>query len=132
MVVTNLATGDASVELEPDAPFNSSTMELPVLVSQLCEDGQPCLATAHPFTYHVVSFGLLDSTTDTLPGTASFTLITPPISNGMADVLEPGQTVTEPIVLNPGAWNGLPPLGLMVRTADNVGSAEAQLIPIQP
>ena len=47
------------------------------------------------------------------------------------DELDPGQSVSEPIELNLAAWNSAPPLGLMIRTADNVGSAEAQLIPIQ-
>jgi len=134
VVVTSLATGESSVALEPDAPFNSSTMELPVLFSQLCDTKQPCPSPAHPrITYHVVSFGLLDATTDALPGTATFNIYAPAISTGMFDVVDPGESVSEPINLSLGEWRVSPALGLLVRTADNAGGpAEAQLIPIAP
>ena len=78
MAVTTIATGDASIELQPDGPLNSSTMELPVFFSQLCDVDQPCASPAHPrITYSVLSFGLLDLTTDSLPGTATLQHLQP-------------------------------------------------------
>jgi hypothetical protein len=134
VLVVTLATGNASIALAPDAPFNSSSLELPVLFSQLCDVGQPCLSPAHPrITYRVQSFSNLDATTDTLPGTARFNVYNPAISSGMSDTLEPGKTATEQIVINRGELRASPALGLMVRAADNAsGPDEAQLIAINP
>ena len=48
-------------------------------------------------------------------------------------MLDPGDTVEEPIALSLGEWRVSPAMGLMIRTADNAsGRAEAQLIPITP
>ena len=132
VVVVTLATGSATIALAPDAPFNSSTLELPVLFSQLCDSGQPCASPAHPrIAYHVQSFSNLDATTDTLPGVATFNLYNPAISSGMSELLAPGQSVGESITVDRGELRLSPALGLLVRSADNpAGSAEAQLIPI--
>jgi hypothetical protein len=134
VAVVTIATGNATIGLVPDAPFNSSTLELPVLISQLCDAGQPCASRSHPrIAYHVQSFSNLDSTTDSLPGVAIFNMYNPAISSGMSDTLAPGETATEPITINRGELRVSPALGLLVRAADNAtGPGEAQLIPISP
>ncbi|HVA86180.1 MAG TPA: S8 family serine peptidase, partial [Candidatus Saccharimonadales bacterium] len=46
VAVINLATGSADIQFAADAPFNSSTMEIPVLFSQLCGTTTPCITPA--------------------------------------------------------------------------------------
>ncbi len=133
VAVTTIATGNTTVEFMADAPFNSTTMELPVLFEQLCDAGQPCASPAHPrISYHVASSSLLDATSDTLPGVAVFNIYAPAISIDQLDSLGPGETATASISINRGEWRLSPALGLMVRVADNPNGAEAQLIPINP
>jgi minor extracellular serine protease Vpr len=134
VTVVTLATGDATIELAPDAPFNSSTVELPVTFGQLCDVGQACPSMAHPvIAYHVTSVSLLDATSDALPGTALFNLYAPSISTGMSVPLAAGQTATQEVAILPGEWQLAPARGIMIRVADNAnGPAEALLLPLHP
>ena len=128
--VFNLHTGDGSVEFLADAPFNSTTLVLPVGFDQFCDSGSPCLSASNPrFTYWVRGFG--DGPADTT-GTASFNPFSPSLSTGMFDTVAPNQTMTQQTSLNPSEFGQTPSLGFMVVSHDNVNSSEAQLIPFKP
>ena len=130
----DLRTGAGSIQFLADAPIDSSTIVLPVLVSQLCRSGSPCLSAANPrFTYSVVGFGPTDDTVDAIDGTASFNAFNPAISNGMFDVVAPGASATETVSINAAEWAQTPALGLMIVSHGNKsGKDEAQLIKVDP
>ncbi|WP_213451270.1 S8 family peptidase [Rhizomonospora bruguierae] len=130
--VFNLRTGAGSIEFLADAPHDSSTIVLPVLTSQLCDAGSPCLSKNNPrLRYHVTSFGLTDDTSDTVAGTATFNAFTPAVSTGMFDTVKPKKSATERVTLNATEFAKSPALGLMVVSHDNRSTDEAQLIPIR-
>jgi hypothetical protein len=132
VAVFNLATGAGSIRFLADAPSDSSTIVLPVLISQLCAAGAPCLSSSNPrFTYHAVGFGLTDGTQDVVDGVASFNAFSPAISTGMFDVLDPGQSATETVTINSGEFGQTPPLGVMIVSHDNPSNNETQLIPVK-
>ena len=124
--------GPASIGFLADAPTDSNTIVLPVFVSQLCRAGQPCLSAASPrISYTVQSFGLTDSTTDSIDTSALFNAFNPSISNGMFDTVAPNTSATEAVSINKPEWAISPSLGLMVVTHDNPsGKDEAQLLPV--
>jgi subtilisin family serine protease len=125
--VFNLHTGAGSIEFLADAPFNSTTMALPVGLDQFCDAGSPCLSAANPrFTYSVRAFGP-DGSVDTT-GTGSFNAFTPSVSTGMFDVVSPGQTVTQPVAVNRAEFARTPALGFLVLSHDNSAATEAQLL----
>jgi hypothetical protein len=130
VAVFPLKTGSGSIQFLADAPTDSSTIVLPVLFSQLCRTGNPCLSSTNPrLTYSVQSFGLADGTSDTIAGSASFNAFTPSISNGMFDVVAPGASATETVAVDLAEWARTPALGSMVVSHDNrAGDGEAQLI----
>jgi minor extracellular serine protease Vpr len=132
VAVFDLRTGAGSIQFLADAPTDSSTIVLPVLVSQLCRTGSPCLSAANPrFTYHAVAFGRTDDTVDAIDGTASFNAFTPAISNGMFDVVNPGASAAETVSINAGEWAQTPALGLMIVSHGNKsGDDEAQLVKV--
>jgi len=133
VAVVNLATGDADIQFAADAPFNSSTMEIPVLFTQLCGTTTPCLSPANTrIGYHIDSFSP-DGVLDTVPGAAVYNVYNPALTSGTSDTLDPGQSATESFHLNAGEWQVSPALGIMVRAVDNAsGSPEAQLISVHP
>jgi minor extracellular serine protease Vpr len=133
VAVINLATGAGDIQFAADAPFDSSTMEIPVLFSQLCDTTTPCVGPANArITYHVDSFGS-DGSSDTMPGSAVYNVFEPALTSGTSDALDPGQSATESFQVNAGEWQVSPALGIMVRSVDNAsGPAEAQLIPVHP
>src|SRR5262249_37411568 len=93
VAVFNIHTGRGSIQFRADAPTDSNTIVLPVTSAQLCSAGAPCLSAANPrLSYHAIGFGRTDDTVDELPGTASFNAFTPAISNGMFDILNPGES----------------------------------------
>ena len=131
VAVFDLRTGDGSIEFFADAPTDGSTFILPVLNSQLCAAGSPCLSAASPtLTYHVDSFGLIDNKDDTIAATASFNVFTPALTTGVTDVVAPDETVTEKVTLNKAEFAKTPAKGFMVVTHDNTSKTEAQLIPV--
>jgi minor extracellular serine protease Vpr len=133
VAVFDLRTGSGSIQFLADAPTDSSTIVLPVSISQLCAAGSPCLSAANPrLRYHAVAYGLTDNTVDVVDGTASFNAFTPAISTGMFDVLNPGESATETVTVNSAEFVLTPPLGLMIVSHDNRSSDEAQLIALRP
>ncbi len=132
VAVFTVATGAASINYLADAPTDSSTMTLPVDISQLCDSGAPCLSAANPtFSYTVESFGLTDQTSDTIDATAKFNAFTPSISTGMFVTVAPNTIGSDTVTIDPAGWASTPSLGLMVVTHDNAsGRAEAQLISV--
>ncbi|HET6212020.1 MAG TPA: S8 family serine peptidase [Micromonosporaceae bacterium] len=127
--VFDLRTGAGSIQFLADAPHDSSTLVLPVLVSQLCASGSPCLSAANPrLNYHAVAFGLTDNTVDEVAGVAAFNAFTPAISTGMFDVVAPGGSATETVTVDAAEFARTPALGLMIVSHDNASRDEAQLI----
>jgi subtilisin family serine protease len=130
--VFDLRSGSGSIAFLADAPLDSSTLVLPVLISQLCQSGSPCLSASNPrFKYHAATFGLIDGSSDTIRGTASFNAFTPAISTGMYDTLAPGSSTSETVTIDAGEWKLTPPLGLMIVSHDNPSKDEAQLIRVR-
>ena len=127
--VFDLRTGDGSIEFFADAPFDSSTLVLPVLISQLCQAGSPCLSPANPrLRYHVSSQSIADTETDTIAGTAAFNPFTPALGASPAAEVAPGRTVQETVQVNKAELARTPALGWMVVSHDNRSRDEAQLI----
>jgi minor extracellular serine protease Vpr len=130
--VFDLRTGAGTIQFFADAPLDSSALVLPVLVSQLCASGSPCLSAANPrLTYHVVSFDTSDGASDTIDGAASYNAFTPAISTGMYDVVAPNATATETVTIDQTEWSKTPAKGLMVVTHDNSSPDETQFIPVK-
>jgi len=111
------------------APNNSSSAALVILRSQLCRASEPCLSVSNPrFTYSVVSYDLLGTGIDVVPGTAAFNAFSPSITTGdfLAGIL-PGTAASATISINPTEWAQTPALGVMVLTTENKsGADEAQ------
>ncbi|MDR6323775.1 S8 family serine peptidase [Actinoplanes couchii] len=129
--VFDLRTGGGTLELFADAPFDSSTIVLPVLVSQLCEAGSPCLSAENPrLTYHVESVGLIDGNNDEIAGTATFNAFTPAVTTGPVGAVAPNRTATSKVVFDKAEFAKSPAKGLMVVSQDNSSATEAQLIKI--
>ena len=127
--VFDLRTGSGSIQFLTDAPTNSSTMVLPVNVSQLCATGSPCLSAANPrISYYAVMFGGSDGSVDHALTPATFNVFSPSISTGMFDVLAPNGSATETVLLNAAEFAITPALGVMVLSHDNRSNNEAQLI----
>jgi minor extracellular serine protease Vpr len=130
--VFDLRTGDGTIEFLADAPFDSSTLVLPVLISQLCQPDSPCLSPDNPrLSYHVTSLGIADTTTDTIAGSAAFNAFTPALSTGMFDEVAPNATVTETVTVDKAEVARTPARGLMIVSHDDPSRDEAQLIPVR-
>jgi hypothetical protein len=124
----------ASIAFLASAPTDSSTALLPVLSSQLCRKGEPCLSAASPrLTYRAVSFNLLNGGSKVVAGSAKFNAWTSSISQGDFVTVAPGATdASTTISVNSAEAARTPALGLMVVTLDNKsGPDEAQLIPVK-
>jgi subtilisin family serine protease len=125
--VFNLQTGSGSVEFLADAPFNSTSMALPAGLDQFCDSGSPCLSPSNPrISYYAVGFARDGSMDQTSSGT--FNVFNPSLSTGMFDTVQPGQTVNQPVTLDPTEFGLTPSLGYMVLSHDNRNSGEAQLL----
>ncbi|MFI5934492.1 S8 family serine peptidase [Actinoplanes sp. NPDC051494] len=129
--VFDLRTGEGTLEFFADAPFDSSTLVLPVLISQLCQPGSPCLSADNPrFTYHAASFGVVDLKNDTIAGTASFNAFTPALSTGLFTEVAPGRTVSQKVTVDKAEFARTPAKGFLVVSPDNRSRDEAQLVPV--
>ncbi len=131
-LVINLHTGSILDAFLAGAPYNSTTLTLPVLIGDLCDTGSPCLSESNPrFTYHAASYSELDSAVyDTVDGTASFNAFTPSISTGMWDTVAPGGSATETVTIDSAEWAQTPALGLMILSTDNRSSRETETIKV--
>jgi minor extracellular serine protease Vpr len=127
VAVFNLGAGGGTIQFLADAPTDSSTIVLPVSISQLCVAGSPCLSAASPrFTYHAVGFDTVSGAADPVSGTAKFNAFSPAISTGMFDVVAPNTSATETVTINATEWPNSPALGLMIVSHDNKSANEAQ------
>jgi minor extracellular serine protease Vpr len=125
--VFDLSTGDGTVDFLADAPTDSTTMVLPVLFDQLCNEGSPCLSASSPrISYFAAGFG--NGTEDDPESEGTFNVFNPSISTGMFDTVAPQHTATETVTLNPTEFAQTPNLGVMVISHDNSAATEAQLI----
>jgi len=128
----------ASIAFLAAAPTDSSTALLPVRSSQLCRVNEPCLSKEENseqkksarFTYHAVSFDLVNGGQKVVAGSAKYNAWSSSISQGGFVTVAPGATdATTVISVNSAESNLTPALGLMVVTFDNKsGADEAQLI----
>jgi hypothetical protein len=131
--VFSTRSAGASIAFLATAPTDSSTALLPVLSSQLCRAGEPCLSAANPrITYHAVAFDLLNGGVDEVRGIAKYNVWASAISQGgFATVAPRGTDASNTISVNSAEWALTPALGLMVVTLDNKsGEDEAQLIEV--
>ena len=127
------------------APTDSSTALLPVLSSQLCRSGEPCLCKSvcpvgvppNPrFTYHVAGHDLVKGGSKVIarsakynPWSSSISFKQGVIEGGFATVAPGATDATVRISVNSAESKLTPALGLMVITIDNKsGADEAQLI----
>jgi minor extracellular serine protease Vpr len=105
------------------APMNTSTMELPVLASEIG------VTAAHPsFGYSVSAF---DSTTGVGDGTgaAVFNAFAPAATSGEFESLAPGASASIPLAYNQGAVSSTKVKGWLVVTLDDAsGAAQADLV----
>jgi subtilisin family serine protease len=126
-VLVNLATGAAIEEFLVDSPTDGSTLLLPVLASDMG------VTPAHPrISYTETTFNLLDGTQASLPGTASFNVFSPSITNALFIPIAPNQAGEVPITINPAEWKKTPARGLMIVVEDNFsGDGQAQLIQVR-
>jgi subtilisin family serine protease len=131
--VFSLRSPGADLLFLATAPTDSSTALLPVLSSQLCRKGEPCLSAASPrFTYRAESFNLMNGANKVVAGSAKYNAWTSSISQGDYIPVAPGATATMTVSVNSAEAARTPALGLMVVTLDNKsGTDEAQLIPVK-
>jgi hypothetical protein len=102
------------------APTDSTVALLPILSSQLCRTGEPCLSSSNPrLTYSAVAFDLDAGGVDEVPGTAKFNAWSSSISQGMFVSVPPGTSTTVPVSINPAEWALTPAKGVMVVTFDD-------------
>ena len=125
--VLNLATGRARVRFLASARTDGSTIELPVLASDLG------LNAASPrFSYFAQSFDLRDqgALSDTSM-TAAFNAFSSAISTGQVATVAPNGSATVPVTISPSEWLVTPARGLMIVTLDNrSGGRQATLLPV--
>lgn len=132
--VYDLRTDELSVRPRryADAPFNSSTLVLPVAVDQFCATGSPCLSPANPrLTYRVETASPVSGTPDTIDARAGFNAFAPAISTGVFAEIAPGATVRRQVSVDRTEWATTAPLGLMVVTHENPSADEAALIAVR-
>src|SRR5581483_401029 len=128
--VLDLKSGAVTEAFIVQAPTDGSTALIPVLFSQLCNSGSPCLGSR--LAYEVVGFDLLNGGSKAVPGVAKFNVSSSSVSTGDFVSVAPGATGTSTVTVNSTEAAQTPALGLMVVTLDNKsGADEAQLIPLK-
>jgi minor extracellular serine protease Vpr len=125
--LVNLKTGTEIEEFLGDAPYDGSTIELPVLASDLG------ISPTNPrFTYTLNAFDNIGGEVD-LNGvaSASFDAFTPALSNALFVPVGPNLTVDVPVSIDKAQLKKTPALGFMVVTEDNVsGESQASLLKV--
>jgi hypothetical protein len=132
-VFSTRSGGASSLSGSLGALTDGSTAFLPIISSQLCRSGEPCLSSANPrFRYHAIGFDLNDEEEDPMPLSAMFNPWTPAIfTSNEFDFLTvaPGSSASTNVTIDSGEWDATPARGLMVIVNDNkAGEAEAALI----
>jgi hypothetical protein len=131
VAVFDLESGAGSVNYLADAPFNSTTMALPVDIEQLCTTASACLSASSPrFTYHAVAFSQIGGSTDVVDGTASFNAFSSSLSTGTYAAVAPNASVTASVTIDKTEFAQTPAKGFLVMSHDNPSNSEAQLIPV--
>src|SRR5881396_3239673 len=138
--VFSFRSGGASTNnVSTVAPTDSSTALLPVLSSQLCRSGEPCLKLSNPrLTYHVAGHDLVNGGSKVVARSAKYNPWSSSISfrqgvneGGFATVAPGATDATVRISVNSAESELAPALGVMVVTFDNKsGADEAQLIKV--
>ena len=115
------------------APTDSSTALLTVLRTQLCRTGEPCLSSSNPrIRYETVAFDLTNDGVDPMSGTGSFNAFSSSITTGAFIPVNPGQTDTTDITVDPAEWALTPAKGAMVVVLDNEsGKSETDLLEVK-
>ena len=133
-------SGPGSIRYLAGAPFNGTTMEIPVDFSQLSRSGHPAVSAGTAISYTVLSFGLQSGARDSFSSSASFNVFTPVIStanqaftlNGEGNVVAPDTTATDKVTFDAAQAAKTPILGVMVVSQNNAnrGGSQTQLLAI--
>jgi hypothetical protein len=108
-----------------DAPMNTSTMELPVLASEIGLSGD-----GPSFTYGVAAFDTQNGAVDAT-GSARFNAYSPAVSSGQFESIDPGSSAQIGLAYRQGAVASSKVKGWMVVTLDDPsGAAQADLVPV--
>ena len=131
--VFNLRTGlGSSLVGNMGVLTDNSTLFIQTVSTQFCTGAppSPCLSATNPrFAYTASSFDSRTGAVDSMPGNAKFNAWTPAITTGGFVTVNPGQTGTTPIAINPTEWALTPAKGIMVLSTDNQsGKDEAALL----
>jgi minor extracellular serine protease Vpr len=123
--LVDLKAGTEIEEFLGDAPFDGSTIELPVFASDMG------ITPANPrFSYTVNAFDNIGGEVD-LKRAASFNAFTPALSNALFVPVGPNLTVDVPVSINKAESKKTPALGFMVVTEDNLsGESQANLLKV--
>jgi minor extracellular serine protease Vpr len=123
--LVNIKTKAEILEFVGDAPYDGSTIEMPVFASDLG------ITAKNPrFTYRMNAFDNIGGEVD-LKGTASFNAFTPALSTALFVPVGPNLTVDVPVSINKAEFKKTPALGFMVVTEDNLsGENQANLLKV--
>lgn len=117
--ILNLKTNALSADFFAAAPYNGSTIELPVIASHVG------VTSVNPrFSYSAESFDLLSSRSDVISGPARFNAFSNAISTAEFVSLSPGSSTTVPLSINSTEFTNTPPLGEMIVSLDNFARAQ--------
>ena len=117
----------AKIKFLADAATDNSTVLLPVLASDL-----GLSPTSPRFTYTETTYNIMNNTSATMPGSASFNAFAPSISNALLVPVAPNKVASVPVAIDPSEWAKTPALGLMVVVQDNLsGERQANLLPVK-
>ena len=123
----NAATGEIVDAWVATAPMNGSTIELPVVASEigLFPKGTklgPGMKAAQQFAYTVNAFDNVHGTVDTT-GTAMFDAFNPAVSSGDFASLAPGDSTTLPLTVSKPELGAQKTLGWLIASLDDANGA---------
>jgi subtilisin family serine protease len=124
----NAATGVVVDAFDADAPMNGSTIELPVLASDLGLSEKPSMGKGkvqQQFTYAVTAFSLVPGTFVDPTSSATFNPFSPAVSSGDFATLAPGASSSIPLTVDTTQQKKTPALGWLVASVDD-GNGAAQ------
>ncbi len=121
--LVDLASNEIVDAFIASAPANGSTLELPVLASDLGLTGSSLVGVS------AVSFSLGGDGVDPVDGTATFDPYAPALSSGSSVTLKPGAKASLPVTADARAFATQTHLGWLVVTPDDrAGQAEADRV----
>jgi minor extracellular serine protease Vpr len=122
----NLATRSIISEFIATAPYNNSTILMPVRASHMG------ITSANPrISYSAKSYGYY--ATDSIATSARFNAFANSITTAVFPLttVGPGATASVPLSINTAEWANTPALGTMIVTTDNfAGAKQAQLLQV--